>query len=491
MATCDTCTLINLPGAIICEACSAFLSPVDGAICPETRDDSETAPRTPRRFLVTARRLWDGLSDVCIEGECGVGVAVDDDGRIIWCGRLEYLPGHLMGMDLPTLEDHRDADSTLMPGLIDSHVHMEFDPGHGLHMQPRLDDAAHMAAMQARARNMLAHGITTARDLGGKGGALALRDLISSGRCSGPRLLCAGQAITVPRGHCHQWGGEADGVDAVRRVAQRQLRAPTSADVVKIMATGGVRTAGTNPAEAAFTLEEVAACVEEAAAAGRPCAAHAHGVKGIANAAEAGVSTIEHCSWVSQYGSWGNDEARITDMIARKGIFVCPTIGAGWANIPSLQSAMAPALRRMRNAGVRLIAGSDAGAIPNLLHHRLADGLCVMARCAEQSHAEALRSATSEAAEALGISASCGRLAEGFSADLIVVNGDPVADLEALCSPLLAVVCRGQVVEPCGRDAPGRPPPRPATWSLGWPGGREGPSGVGSSGRCACVRGYR
>ena len=149
---------------------------------------------------------------------------------------------------------------------------------------------------------------------------------------------------------------------------------------------------------------------------------------------------------------------------------------------------MAPALRRMRNAGVRLIAGSDAGAIPNLLHHRLADGLLVMARCAEQSHAEALRSATSEAAEALGISAMSGRLAEGLCADLIVVRGDPVAELEALCSPLLAVVCRGQIFEPCGRDLVQRPPPKPANWSLGWPGGRDESSGVGSSGRCACVR---
>ena len=477
MATCAACTLINPPNATLCEACGALLS-TNCSVCPEDGD-----------FLVTARRLWDGLSDVCMEGDSGVGIAICA-GHIAWFGLLENLPESLLS--LPTLEHHADVDSTLMPGLIDCHVHIEFDPGHGLHSQPRLDATTHMAAMQARAKRMLAHGITTARDLGGHGRAIELRNAIASGHCAGPRLLCAGQPITVPRGHCHQWGGEADGEEAIRRVAQRQLQPPTSCDVVKIMATGGVRTAGTNPAEAAFTLAQVSACVQEAAAAGRPCAAHAHGVRGIANAAEAGVSTIEHCSWVNTHGSWGHDEASVIDLIASKGIYVCPTIGAGWAQIPSLQNALAPALQRMRNAGVQLIAGSDAGAIPNLLHHRLADGLMVMARCAGQSHAEALRSATSEAAAALGVSAVCGRLEEGLSADLIVVRGDPVIDLEALCSPLLAVVCRGEVHQPCGRDAPGRTSAtKPAAWTFGWPkgGAQEGHGGgLGSSARCACVR---
>ena len=99
--------------------------------------------------------------------------------------------------------------------------------------------------MQARAFSMVSHGITTARDLGGTGGALALRALIQHGSCVGPRLLCAGQPLTKVRGHCHQWGGEVRDEAQIREVVARQLR--SRADVVKVMATGGVRTAGTNP----------------------------------------------------------------------------------------------------------------------------------------------------------------------------------------------------------------------------------------------------
>lgn len=165
--------------------------------------------------------------------------------------------------------------------------------------------------------------------------------------------------------------------------------------------------------------------------------------------------------------------------------------GAGWANMQPLCNAMSPALRRMRKAGVRLIAGSDSGAIPNLFHHRLCDGLVVMARCAELSHAEALRSATSDAAAALGVGHLTGSLVEGRSADLLVCHGNPVLDLEALCVPPLAVVCRGSVVTPC-EGASERPSDswKPSwTWSMGRDEASAGRGGLGSSAKCACARG--
>ena len=188
------------------------------------------------------------------------------------------------------LPQHEFGDATIMPGLIDCHVHIEFDPGHALHSQPTLSQAEHTRQMQARARSMVLHGITTARDLGGKGGAFALRELIEKGHCLGPRLLCAGQPLTKAsclcdhplgtplsahapptrpsavchspprpprpgspqvRGHCHQWGGEVGSVADIEQVAARQHE--RGADLIKVMATGGVRTAGTNPAEAVFT----------------------------------------------------------------------------------------------------------------------------------------------------------------------------------------------------------------------------------------------
>ena len=479
---CADCTLLNRPGSSVCEACGAYL----GQNCPPCTDDAtgtDDAAGADDAFLVTARRLWDGLSDSTLEGECGVGIAIRG-GRIAWLGLLEDVPDWIRAF--PVREHHAEVDSTLMPGLIDCHVHIEFSCKHSLHAQPA--SCTSLTAMQARARHMLRHGITTARDLGGNGGAIALRSAIRLREPSlpGPRLLCAGQPITRPRGHCHQWGGEADCEAAIRRVVRRQLAAPIHADLIKIMATGGVRTPGTTPAEASFTKGEIEACVAEAAAGGRATAAHAHGVAGIGNAARAGVTTIEHCSWVEPGGGWGHDDPEVIRAIARQSIFVCPTIGAQWAR-NGLEHTMAPALRRMVSAGVRLVYGSDAGAIPGLHHHRLADGLVVMSRCAQLSHAQALRTATSEAAAALGLGDTCGSLCEGLSADVIVAHGNPLVDLEMICAPLLAVVCQGKLVKPCSGTAERSMNP-PWTWARGRDERSASLGGFGSSERCACAR---
>ena len=158
---------------------------------------------------------------------------------------------------------------------------------------------------------MLSHGITTCRDLGGRPfGALALRAAIRNGECEGPRVLCAGAPITRPRGHCWQWGGEAAAETDIQRVVRSKVSRGVGADCIKIMATGGVRTAGTNPAEAAFSEREIRVAVEAAHEAGRKMAAHAHGVGGIAAAARAGVDTIEHCSWVDSYGRQAASDLR-------------------------------------------------------------------------------------------------------------------------------------------------------------------------------------
>lgn len=295
MTTCSECTLINAPNALICEACSALLGGSCG-ICEPSSNESDSA------FLVTAQRLWDGQSDVTVTGECGVCAAVVD-GKIAYVGLLEHLPQSLR--HLPATHHHSSESSTLMPGLIDCHVHLEFSPAHDLHNQPRLSPNELMAKMRSRARAMLSHGITTCRDLGGRpSGALALRAAIRNGECEGPRVLCAGAPITRPRGHCWQWGGEAATEADIQRVVRSNVSPSVGADVIKIMATGGVRTAGTNPAEAAFSEREICVAVEAAHQAGRKVAAHAHGVGGIAAAARAGVDTIEHCSWVDSYGRW-------------------------------------------------------------------------------------------------------------------------------------------------------------------------------------------
>ncbi|KAL1526708.1 hypothetical protein AB1Y20_015408 [Prymnesium parvum] len=425
--------------------------------------------------LLIARRIWDGLSDVCMEAADGSLCVVLRRGRIGFAGHLSDLPPQF---ECVARVDY--GECTIMPGLIDAHVHLESDPCFPLHGQPPLADAALLQAMQERAADMVAHGITSCRDLGGKGASLALRALTRRGGRALPRLLVAGQPITRHGGHCHQWGGGASGEAEVRAVIARQ--AERGCDLIKVMATGGVRTAGTNPADAAFTLREMRAAVEAAAARGLKVAAHAHGVGGIRACVDARVHSIEHCSWVDRDGRWGAMEAECAREIARAGIFVSPTVPASWgqARFAGLREAMSPTYQFMVAAGVRFVASSDSGAIPNVGHHQLLDGLLVFQKCARLSNAALLRCATSEAAAACTLEDETGRVAEGLAADLLVVPGNPLEDVEASLRNLVAVICRGRFVEPCA----GAMPPKarrsfPPSWTR---------AAVQEAEPCACTR---
>eukprot|EP00411_Alexandrium_monilatum_P099941 CAMPEP_0175784766 /NCGR_PEP_ID=MMETSP0097-20121207/78981_1 /TAXON_ID=311494 /ORGANISM="Alexandrium monilatum, Strain CCMP3105" /LENGTH=198 /DNA_ID=CAMNT_0017095655 /DNA_START=45 /DNA_END=638 /DNA_ORIENTATION=+ len=194
-----------------------------------------------------------------------------------------------------------------MPGLIDAHVHMEFSEDHPLHEQPLLSDEQLLRCMAERALRMLRSGITAARDLGGRNfAALRLRDEIEAGRLQGPRLVCAGQPLTTPGGHCHQWGGAASSVQEAKAVVQRQAR--NGVDWIKVMATGGMRTPGTDVRMAQFSVELLSEVVAEAKALGLPVAAHAHGSAGVAAAVAAGCRTVEHCTWIGEGGLWGSTD---------------------------------------------------------------------------------------------------------------------------------------------------------------------------------------
>jgi imidazolonepropionase-like amidohydrolase len=218
------------------------------------------------------------------------------------------------------------------------------------------------------------------------------------------------------------------------------------------MATGGVFTKGSGVTRAQFSEGGIRAIVEQAAAAGRPVAAHCHGTEGIRNAARGGVRTIEHCSFASKGGFGVDLEAAVVDDIARSGAFVSPTVNGGWSRRIEHEGSPSEFYQRMtrvfvalRRAGIPLIASTDAG-IPGVHHHRLAAGIGAFARYAGLEPVEALRSATSESAVALGLEAVCGSLRPGLSADILVVAGDPLSDLSLLEAPLL-VVARGEVID--------------------------------------------
>ncbi len=391
-------------------------------------------------LALTGLRVWKGASEELEPARATLRIEGE---RIAALG-----PAVRPGADDPTIA--LDG-ATALPGLIDAHVHMTLDPA----IRAPADQLAvaagtAVAAMAARARAMVEAGITTARDLGGgEFRELALRDRIASFEIPGPRLLCAGQPVTTPKGHCWFWGGEARGEDDVRAVVRRQVEHGT--DLIKVMATGGVLTEGTKPSDAQFEQHELDAIVAEARAHGRHTAAHCHGTTGIERAAIAGVRTIEHCSFASEQGFGGAPPPELVSLIARAGSFVSPTINTGYARFFGEHGApgkfatrMGEAYTALRRAGVPFIASTDAG-IPNVAHHRLPEALAVFARLAGLRPVEALRAATSESARALGLAGVTGELRAGLCADVIVVDGNPLEDLSALLRPIL-VVARGRVV---------------------------------------------
>ncbi len=384
--------------------------------------------------VLTNVKIWDGVSS---EIDAGMdAISFDNKG--------------IVSVDAASEVDATDARDMgglyVVPGLIDAHIHLCLDPANPL-PKHALSAEQQLAAMEGRARDMLRAGITTARDLGGgEWLELAVRGRIRDGILNGPRLVCAGQPITSVRGHCHFWGGEADDARTALAVLERQVQ--HDVDLIKVMATGGRLTAGSEPSAAQFPTEVLREIVDEARRRGLDVAAHCHGTDGVRNAALAGVTTIEHCSWAGADG-WGRayDEQVVAAIVSR-GIWVSPTVNAGWQrHIGSgeYEQTLCGNLKRMRGAGVKLIASTDAG-IPNVYHHDLPRALTVFAHFAAMTPVEVLRSATSDAAKAIGLGSVTGQIRSGYAADLLLLDGDPLTDLTSLQSPV-QVFARGRASE--------------------------------------------
>jgi imidazolonepropionase-like amidohydrolase len=300
--------------------------------------------------------------------------------------------------------------------------------------------------------------VTTARDLGARSGLdVVVRDAITEGMAPGPRLVVANSPVTVTGGHCWFMGGEADSEDDLRRIVRSHHK--HGADLIKVMSTGGFMTGGSAPWYAQFSVAQLTVVVAEAKRLDKAVAAHAHGLEGIRRAVEAGVTTIEHCSFVTETNERRYDE-RLADQIAERGIFVCPTINVNAPYVAELTGrAVGENVLKMRAAGVRIIAGTDAG-VSNCPHHQYLGGLQSLVNVLGFQPAEVITMATTEAAAALGLGSVTGRLAPGYDADLIVVDGDPEADIAAL-GRLRRVIARGRDYVPeSGRfdvSAPGTP----------------------------------
>ncbi|MCW3992783.1 MAG: amidohydrolase family protein [Candidatus Bathyarchaeota archaeon] len=338
---------------------------------------------------------------------------------------------------------------TLLPGFIDCHVHVCLD-GSPDPVGTLVREHASLVTLKAAesARRTLLAGVTSVRDMGGKDGIdLALREAIRSGLISGPRMLASGRLICMTGGHGWQVGQEADGPDEVMRAAREQIKA--GADVVKLMATGGVMTPDVEPGSEQLTEEELSAGIQEAHKAGRKTATHAMGTQGILNALRAGIDSIEH-------GVFLNEEA--ISLMVKRDVPLIPTLSALYhiekrgieAGIPPfavekthrVKPFHLESVRMARGAGVHVAMGTDAGTPFNMHGENLGE----LRRLVEVGYSsmEAIQAGTQIAAKVMGLGEELGTIEEGKLADLIVVEGDPLEDIGLLLSTeAIRLVMRG------------------------------------------------
>lgn len=348
----------------------------------------------------------------------------------------------------PAVEVHRFPGCTVLPGLINAHVHLCFAPGRNpADDVPARSEAELATRMTEHAAVLLAHGVTTARDLGDRDGlAVAVRDRIRSGDVPGPRLLVSGPPVTPVGGHCWFLGGAVDGPGDVERHIARL--AGLGVDWVKVMVSGGHVTAGGAAIhESQFTAAELDHLVAVAAGHGLPVAAHAHGLEAVRRAVDAGVHTVEHCSLLDATGTALEFDDDLARRMSARGTVACTADSHDRERLTGIVGAAVAAdlLRRGRwllDHDVALVAGTDAGVT------RFEDVTACLGRHGEQLRpAEVIAMATTDAATALGLGAETGTLRPGAAADLLVVEGDPLDDLSALRRPRL-VVARGRAFRP-------------------------------------------
>ncbi len=333
-------------------------------------------------FGIQAARLFDGVNPSPLLRP----VVLLEGGRVVSVQR--------QGGSLPTAQVTQFPGATLLPGLVDAHVHLIF----------------------RGTRDPIGDLTELSRDLG-----------------AGPEVLASGPPMTVPHGHCWFLGGEADGEGNLQRAVRE--RADRGVDVIKVMASGGEMTPGSRSWEPQYTVAELRAAVLEAQRSGIPLTAHAHSVEGIRRAVAAGVRMIEHCTFLTADGVI--PDARLIEAIVDAGVVVSITVGFDPSG-PELSPAAAERMRgvllgalRLRDAGGTLVCGSDAGVSKHKPHGVLPYSVGAMVS-AGFTPLEALRSVTSVAAEACGVGNRKGRVAPGYDADLLAVDEDPLQNIHAL-----------------------------------------------------------
>jgi imidazolonepropionase-like amidohydrolase len=393
---------------------------------------SSAAEPTASRFAIRAAHLIDGRS-ATPRGPAWVVVSGDTIEAV-----LAKAPGDVPVTDL--------GEATLLPGLIDCHTHLSSRVGISRLEQFKSSAARSAIAGVNSCRNTLMSGITTCRDVGGRELVdVGLRDAINAGEIDGPRMLVATWSLSMTGGHGdptnpldYHWcsdlhSGVADGVDEVRK--QVRFNIQQGADLIKILATGGVLSARDDPRHTGYTFEEMRAAVEEARRLGRYVAAHAHGKEGIMWASNAGVRSVEHASYMD------TPAARV---LKKNGTYYVPTLhviepilaegnplkieAENLAKARVVRQHMRSAFRTALKEGVKIAFGSDAGVFPHGNQTRefkiyVDEGMAPM---------RVIQAATRVAAECIGWEHKVGTVEPGRYADVIAVRANPLQDITEL-----------------------------------------------------------
>src|SRR5215471_85881 len=413
----------------VCAVAAIFLSAVlalYGTAVPQTNAAGA------RRVVVRAGRVLDVKSGKTLSDQA---IVIEGD-KIVSVGPAAAAQaGAPMVIDLP--------NATVLPGLIDAHTHLTFNPSFGYQtLGISVPREALIGAHNARLT--LEAGIITVRNVGARGYSdIALRDAINAGDVPGPRMIASGPALGITGGHCdnnllpyeyHSTGdGVADGIENVQHKVREVIK--YGADVIKVCATGGVLSKGDDPNASQFTLEEMKAIVAEAHRLGRKVAAHAHGAEGVRWASEAGVDSVEH-------GHLMDDAAIAT--LKKNGTYLVPTLylvdwqreNAATTHLPEYSRKKMEMvsqvgqnnIRKAIAAGVKIGMGTDAAVYPHGLN---AHELAVYVRLG-MTPLEAIRTTTVNDADLLGWSDKVGTIEAGKYADVIAVDGDPLKDVTVL-----------------------------------------------------------
>lgn len=413
-----------------------------------------TAPAMAKERVILADRYLDVAKGNYVEQPA---IFVDADGRITQIAdrRTIRLSGDAETIDL--------SGKTLVPGLIDMHVHLDSPADIGGYRGLEFTDSFFGMTAVGNARAMLDAGFTTVRNVGsGNRNDVGLKQAISAGYVIGPRIVPGGYALGATGGHCdstflppslekpEKEEGIGDSVDELRHQVRRQRK--FGSEVIKVCATGGVFSRNTEPGQQQLTETELRAIVDEAQMWGLRVAAHAHGAAGIKAAIKAGIDTIEHVSLVDDEG------IKLAAARAKPAYFSMDIYNTDYTQAEGKKNGVLEDnlrkdrevaqiqrdnFRKAYKAGVKMVFGSDAGVMP---HGDAGKQFATMVQYG-MTPLDAIRAATVNAAQALGRENDVGQIATGRYADLVAVDGDPLNNVRLLEKPA-AVIKGGTRIEP-------------------------------------------